>query len=69
MKMNLQQSVFEVRPYKLKELINLYGVSRRTLLKWLKYYENEIGVRDGHYYNITQVRKISQYLSLPGIVN
>jgi uncharacterized protein YjcR len=54
-----------LRPYKLKELINIYGVSRRTLLGWISKYQDEIGERTGHYYTIAQVKIIFERLSVP----
>lgn len=56
-----------LRPYTLKELCALYGVCRYTFNKWLKPFENEIGVRQGFYYSIHQVKVIFDKLGYPTI--
>ena len=55
----------EVRPYSLGELCRIYGVSQKTMLRWLKPFEKEIGIRRGRYYNVNQVETIIIKLGLP----
>jgi hypothetical protein len=43
------------RPYTYKELMQIYGVSRRTMMNWLKPYKEEIGDKRGRYLTIIQV--------------
>lgn len=65
MEFKVLTNTIKIRPYKLKELFHIYGVSRRTFLKWIKPFEKEIGKRDGHYYKVPQVKIIFEKLSLP----
>jgi len=58
-----------VRPYNLKELSALYGVSARTLTKWLAPFEEQLGKRIGYFYTIPQVKKIFSNLGLPYTIN
>jgi hypothetical protein len=55
----------EMRPYKLGELANFYGVHRKTFRNWLKPIKEKIGVRVGHFYNVNQVDIIFDGLPLP----
>jgi len=49
----------------LKEIAIMYGVSDRTVRKWLKPHENKIGEKVGWYYSVNQVKIIFQCLGLP----
>jgi hypothetical protein len=55
-----------LKPYNLKELAAMYGVSARTLNKWLKPFGDQVGKRIGYFYTIPQVRLIFMKLGLPG---
>ena len=57
-----------LKPYNLKELAALYGVSARTLNKWLKPFGDQVGKRIGYFYTIPQVKMIFLNLGLPGIL-
>lgn len=57
-----------LRPHNQKELAALYSISRKTLKRWLKPFEKEIGERVGYYYTIPQVQKIFAVLGLPGLM-
>ena len=57
-----------LRPYNLKELAALYGISPKTLSKWLKPFENKIGKRTGYYFSIPQVRAIFSFLEFPSVL-
>jgi hypothetical protein len=59
---------FILRPYTHKELSALYGVNRKTFLKWLKPFQKAIGPRNGHFYSTIQVEVILRKLGRPGIV-
>lgn len=48
----------EPRPMTLKELADRWDVSVRTVRKWLKPFENEIGPRVGNIYSSHQVKII-----------
>ncbi|HTB31136.1 MAG TPA: hypothetical protein VK808_03870 [Bacteroidia bacterium] len=56
-----------IKPYKQKELCNLYNVHRNTFKNWLKPFEEEIGERQGYYYSIKQVEIIFKRLDYPSI--
>jgi hypothetical protein len=57
-----------VKPYSLIELASLYEVDWRTLKKWLLPFKEEIGKKQGRYYQIPQVKVIFDKLSLPSYV-
>lgn len=61
-------SSIALRPYNQKELAVLYGISSKTLQKWLAPFAKKIGKRRGYYYNILQVRKIFSLLGFPGVM-
>lgn len=65
--LTLQTSI-EVKPYTIGELAELYDISTRTLRRWLKPFQKEIGPRIGHYYRIQQVKVIFSRLDLPAKV-
>ena len=58
----------ELKPYTKKELVNLYGVSKFVMSKWLKQIEDEIGKSSGRYYTIKQIELIFKNLGIPGQV-
>ncbi|MCW3091395.1 MAG: hypothetical protein JWP81_2464 [Ferruginibacter sp.] len=55
----------EVRPYSSKELCGIYGISYKTLRKWLQPFQQEIGDRRGRFYTVLQVETIFCKLGLP----
>jgi len=57
---------FDLRPCTPADLCKMYGVTRKTILRWLKPFAKEIGQRYGHFYNIAQVEKIVKILGVPG---
>ena len=56
-----------LKPYNLKELAGMYGVSVRTLSKWIEPFAGQIGKRIGYFYTIPQVKTIFLNLGLPGM--
>ncbi len=54
-----------VKPYSLKELAELYGMSVHTISKWLKPFQEMIGKRNGRFYTNLQVQKIFSFLGEP----
>jgi hypothetical protein len=62
---NSKQDEHPIKAYSLKELAGMYHVSKKTLRKWLKPFENEIGVRNGYYYNNAQVKTIFEKVGHP----
>lgn len=61
-------NTIQLKAYSTGELAKLYGVSWRTLKKWIAPFEAEIGERRGRFYTITQVRIIFDKLSLPATI-
>ncbi len=61
----IKNGKLKVLPYSLVELATVYNVCDRTMKKWLKPFEAQIGPRLGRYYNICQVRTILEKLGLP----
>lgn len=58
-----------LRPYTLKELARIYGVSTKTMHRWMEPFKDELGPKRGRYYSIPQVRIFFTNLSLPSIYN
>ena len=57
--------VKQIKPYKHKELADLYGVSKQTFAKWLIPFKVKIGERKGHFYSVEQVKTIFSLLGIP----
>lgn len=66
--MKFIQDKVELRPYRLRELAQLYKVDRRTFQKWLIPLEKKIKKREGQFYTTAQVRLIFKHLDLPGVL-
>lgn len=58
-------SAFEIKPQSKQELANAYGVSPRTLNRWLLPFRERIGRRMGHTYTPKQVSIIYELLGPP----
>ena len=63
--MQQQDELFEIKPYSTKELSRIYGVSDRTLVKWLMPFREEIGKRSGRFYTVMQVEIILKKVGMP----
>lgn len=59
----------EIKAYSISELARVYGISNKTMNRWLKPYSDIIGKRDGRYFTALQVRIIFHKLGLPGKVS
>ena len=55
-----------VKAYSKKDLRQLYGVTYKTLSRWLKPMASEIGPLHGRYYTPTQLKIIFDNLGYPG---
>jgi len=55
----------EVKPYNIKELAAIYGVGRKTMVKWLQAHQKSIGKKEGRLYTALQVKIIFDVLGLP----
>ena len=59
-------NAIKLKPYTVLELARMYEVSDRTMKKWLKPFENQIGTKIGYFYTIAQVKIIFEKLGTPG---
>lgn len=57
-----------IKAYSMKEIAELYDVSRGTMRSWLIPFKNEIGLRRGHYFNPKQMKVIFEKLGIPEII-
>jgi predicted DNA-binding protein YlxM (UPF0122 family) len=64
-KMRNEIEAVYTKPYSVKDFARIYNVSRKTIRRWIKPFEKEIGERNGHYYNVFQVKTIFEKLGLP----
>ena len=65
---NGQIITIPLRPYYLKELAAMYGISTKTFNRWLKPFGKIIGERRGYYFTIPQVREIFRLFEFPSVV-
>lgn len=56
----------KIRPYTVLDLAKMYEVSDKTMKKWIKPFEDEVGTKNGYFYSIAQVQMIFQKLGAPG---
>lgn len=54
-----------LKPYTLKQLAEIFGVSVKTMQRWKKPFEEELGKKLGKYYTIPQVRIFFENLNFP----
>ncbi|GIK70141.1 MAG: helix-turn-helix domain-containing protein [Bacteroidetes bacterium] len=62
------KTIIRVKPYSTKEIADIYGVSPKTLYKWMKPIKKKIGERRGRFYTVNQVRTILDEIGLPSII-
>ncbi|HXA02511.1 MAG TPA: hypothetical protein VNW99_11020 [Cytophagaceae bacterium] len=55
----------KAQPHNLKTLAAQYGICSRTLAKWIKPFEKEIGKREGYYFTIAQIKIIFDKIGEP----
>lgn len=60
-----EQRIIVLKPYSAKELAAMYGVDKRTFLRWLTESQPQIGPRKGRFYIIPQVKVIFIELGVP----
>ena len=56
---------FTITPLSTKQLAKLYGISLKTLYRWLHPFTEVIGERNGRFYTNAQVKIIVQKLGIP----
>lgn len=54
-----------LKPYKLVELVTIYGYSKYIMRQKLKEHKKDIGKRKGHYYSYEQILIIFKLIHLP----
>ena len=64
----MKKQQITLKPYTVLELARMYEVSDRTLKKWLKPFEEEVGKKNGYFYTIAQVKIIFEKLGMPGTI-
>lgn len=62
------EPTFKVTPLTSSQIAKLYGISLKTLYKWLSPFAAEVGEKLGRYYNNVQVKIIVQKLGMPSEV-
>jgi hypothetical protein len=55
----------EIRPSSIKELAGIYGCCDKTMKKWIIPFLAEVGIKNGRYYSVAQVKVIFEKLGLP----
>ena len=55
----------EIRPSSIKDLAGVYGCCDKTMKKWIIPFNSEVGVKNGRYYSVVQVKIIFERLGLP----
>ena len=54
-----------IKPFSVAELCRLYAITDKTLHKWLRPFQEDIGPRLGHLYNVRLVEIIFERLGAP----
>lgn len=62
----IMKNTIQLKPYTVLELARIYGVSDRTMKKWIRPFENEVGTKIGYFYTVVQVKIIFEKLGIPG---
>jgi len=57
-----------VKPYTVKELAGLYGVSTKTLRTWMMPHKEAIGERVSRYFTALQIQTIFDRLGMPPVM-
>jgi len=60
-----QQGNLLIKPYRFKDLLSIYGVSKRVLKRWMEKYRDGLGEKEGDYYSIRQVELLVEKIGLP----
>lgn len=54
-----------LKPYSVKEFAAIYEVDRKTFRKWIQPFAEEIGQKNGYYFNVNQVKVIFEKIGTP----
>ena len=63
--MSTTNEQWEIKPYSLSDLSVIYGMSTRTINRWMAKHKDCIGEREGRFYTALQVKIIFQKFGLP----
>lgn len=66
--MSTTTNTIEIKPYSLTELAKIYGVTVRTIKRWILPHEVAVGSKNGRYYTALQVKIIFEKLGVPGVM-
>lgn len=64
--MSIEKNEFDIKPYNIKELANIYGMHPRTFSTWIKPIKSKLGEKKGRYFDVKQVEMILDHLGIPG---
>jgi transposase len=65
----MESSCIQLRAYSKKEVAVLYKISNKSLTKWLKLLEKELGPRVGHFYSPKQMEIIFKEYGIPKMMH
>ncbi|TXJ28247.1 MAG: hypothetical protein E6Q24_05560 [Chitinophagaceae bacterium] len=54
-----------IKPYRIKELTEIFDVNYRTFKRWVSNIEKEMGKPNGQYYSVSQVEYMIAQFGLP----
>lgn len=60
-----EEGNFIIRPYRLKDLAEVYNVCGRTVRRWINKLIPEIGPKHSKYFTVNEVVKIVNAIGLP----
>lgn len=62
---NNKRKYIVTKNYKLKDLADIYRVSKYLMRVWIAKHKKKIGKREGHFYQTEQVQLIFELIKLP----
>jgi hypothetical protein len=63
--MEITKETYLITPLNTTELHQIYNVSYKTFIIWLKPIKEKVGKRKGYYYSIEQLKIIFEHLGFP----
>lgn len=63
-----QKKVIHIKPYTTKEIAAMYGISTKTIIRWMEPIKNEVGEKRGRYFTVNQVERIFTEIGLPRVI-
>jgi hypothetical protein len=62
---NDKRKYIVIKNYKLKDLADIYRISKYLMRVWIFKHHKKVGKREGHYYQTEQVQIIFDLIKLP----